>query len=323
TMHAGPVVKRPEFELVAVCDIDPARRALAAERHGCAVYEEYHEMLRRERLDLVCVITRSDQHCQMTCDCLAAGVNVLVTKPWAVNAAEGERMVAAAEASGKLLLPWLPTRWGAPLRRLRQLVSEKAVGEVFIIRRAVCSFATRSDWQTERRYGGGYLLNWGAHIVDPAVLLGGSPVRSVYGRMKQTINPGDAEDVFLAILTLENGVLVQAEYTIAIESLPDWFVQGTRGTIVVRGRELTLHRNTPAHPSDPTRYGTMQTTDNEVITETLGPHLYGDEYEIYGEIAQALRGERSYPVTPGDALQLSRVFDAIRTSSEENRVVFL
>lgn len=323
TMHAGPVASNPDFELAAVCDIDPARRELAAGRHACPVYEDYREMLERERLDLVCVITRSDQHCRMTCDCLAAGVNVLVTKPWAVNAAEGEQMVAAAKASGKLLLPWLPSRWGSGLRRLRQLLAEGAIGDVFLVRRAVCSFGTRSDWQTERRFGGGYLLNWGAHIVDPPLQLIGSPVRSVYARMKQTINPGDVEDVFFALLNLADGTLVQAEYTIATESLPDWFVQGTRGTITIRGSALTLHSNAPARPEDPTQYAAMQAAGDSVVHETLAGNPYGDEHEIYGEIAQALRGECPYPVTPADALRLSRIFDAIRQSSEEDRVVRL
>ncbi len=72
-------------------------------------------------------------------------------------------------------------------------------GRPFIIRRAVCSFATRKDWQTERRYGGGYLLNWGAHIIDPPVLLVDGKVESVYGRLRQTINPGDGEDLFMAL----------------------------------------------------------------------------------------------------------------------------
>ncbi len=323
TMHAGPVAANPAFEMAAVCDIDPARRQAAAERHACPTYENYHEMLQREQLDLVCVVTRSDQHCQMACDCLAAGVNVLVTKPWAVNAAEGERMVAAAKASGKMLLPWLPSRWGSGLRRLQQILAEGAIGDVFLVRRAVCAFGTRNDWQTERRYGGGYLLNWGAHIVDPPLMLIGSPVRSVYGRLMQTINPGDVEDLFFALVTLENGTLVQAEYTVAVENLPDWFVQGTRGTIVVQGNRLTLHRNTPARPADPTQYATMQAGEDATIQETLASHPYGDEYEIYGEVAQALRGERPFPVTPADALHLSRIFDAIRTSSAEERVVDL
>jgi len=322
-MHAGAIEKNEPFEMVASCDVDPARRKQAKERFGCAVYEDYREMLEKEDLDLVSVVTRSDQHCRMTCDCLEAGVNVLVTKPWAVNEAEAQRMVDTAEETGKLLLPWLPARWGSDLRRLNELMAEQAIGNVFLVRRVVCSFGTRSDWQTQKRCGGGYLLNWGPHIVDPPVVLMNSPVKSVYGRMKQTINPGDVEDVFFALMNLENGTVVQAEYTVSVESLPNWFLQGDRGTIIVRGDHVKIYRNTPGKPDDPTKYATMKSKDESVTEETLGGAKYGDEVHIYAEIAQAVLGEKEFAVTPGDALGLSRVLDAIRTSSEENRVVQL
>ena len=324
TMHAGGIEQNDSFEVAAVCDVDAERRGQAAERFGCEVYDDHHQMLQAEQLDLVCVITRTDQHCQMTCDCLEAGVNVLVTKPWAANAAEAERMVAAATSSGKLLLPWLPARWGSVLLRLKELLAAGTIGKVFLVRRAVCSFGTRSDWQIQRRCGGGYLLNWGPHIVDPPVVLIGSPVQSVYARMRQTINTtGDTEDVFLAMMTLADGVIVQAEYTVAVEDLPTWYVQGDRGTIVARGSDLTIHTSVPAKPGDPTQYTTMKTADDQVTEETVPGSEYGDTDQVYREIAQAVGGQRKFAVEPADALQLSRVLDAIRTAADENRVMDL
>jgi predicted dehydrogenase len=323
SLHAGPIERSDAFEMVAACDIDPERQAQASERFGCAIHDDYHQMLDKEDLDLVVVVTRSDQHCQMTCDCLDAGVNVVVTKPWAVNVSEAERMVAAGKASKGQLLPWLPARWGCDLTRLKQLMAEKAIGKVFQIRRPVSSFATRNDWQTERRCGGGYLLNWGPHIVDPPVQLMGSPVRSVYARMKQVINPGDVEDVFFGVMNLEDGTVIQVEHTIAVPPLPSWFIQGDRGTIVVNGNDFTVFKNTPASPDDPTNVGGMASSGDETIEETVEGQIYGDEDEIYAEIASALRGETPFAVTPDDALELSRTLDAIRTSSEENRVVEL
>lgn len=323
TLHAGPIEKNPDFELAAACDIDPARRDEAARRFGCPVYEDYREMLRRERLDLVCVVTRNDQHADMTVDCLRAGVNVLVTKPWAADAAQARRMMRAAAESGRILLPWLPARWGSDLRRLRECVKEGRIGDLFLIRRTVASFGTRCDWQTERRFAGGYLLNWGPHIVDPPCLLAGGRVRSVYGRLRQTINPGDVEDLFLALITMDNGILLQVEYTISPAPLPSWVVQGTRGTILVSGRALTFLENTPCRPADPTQFATLNPADTRRTEETVGPHLYGDEHEIYGDVAAALRGERSFPVTPDDAWELTRTLDAIRCSQEEDRMINL
>ena len=109
TMHAGAIEKNSDFELVAVCDIDPERLEQAKARFpGATLYDNHRTMLRCEQLDLVCIVTRSDQHAAMTCHTLKAGVNVLVTKPWALNQREAQRMINAAKESGKLLLPWLP-----------------------------------------------------------------------------------------------------------------------------------------------------------------------------------------------------------------------
>ncbi|MDP6776027.1 MAG: Gfo/Idh/MocA family oxidoreductase, partial [Candidatus Latescibacteria bacterium] len=282
SLHADPIEKNEAFEVAAVCDIDAERQKQASERVGCAIYDDYHRMLEQETLDLIVIVTRSSQHCEMTCDCLDAGFNVLVTKPWAVNQDEALRMVEAGERSGKLLLPWLPSRWGCDLRRLKALLAEKPIGDVFLVRRAVCSFATRCDWQTESMYGGGYLLNWGPHIIDTPVQAMGSRVESVYGRMKQTINPGDVEDIFFAVMNLADGTIVQAEYSVSVESLPNWFIQGTEGTIVVRDREVKIYKKIPSQPDDPTKYGTMKAEHEETLEETLEGSIYGDQFEIYG-----------------------------------------
>jgi scyllo-inositol 2-dehydrogenase (NADP+) len=323
TMHAGPIENNPDFIMTAVCDSDAERRKLAADRFKCPVYEDYREMLKQEKLDLVVVVTRNDQHASMTCDCLRAGVHVLVTKPWGVNVDEARRMIAAAKSSGKKLFPWLPARWGCELARLRELVRSGALGNVFLVRRTVTSFGTRCDWQTEKKCGGGYVLNWGPHIVDPPVLLLGGKVKSVFARLKQVINPGDVEDLFLAVMTLEDGSLIQAEYTIGVEPFPNWVIQGDRGTAVMIGRKLKVVKQTPARPADPTQFSTMQAKPAEVLEETVEGAVYGDEQVIYRELAAAVKGESVYPVSADDALQLSRVLDAIKISSSENRVVML
>ena len=320
-MHAGAIEKNSDFELVAVCDIDPERLKQAKARFpDAALYDDHRAMLRREQLDLVCIVTRSDQHATMTCHTLKAGVNTLVTKPWALRQREALRMINAAKESGKLLLPWLPARWGCDLRRLRQLVQSNVIGRVFLVRRAVCSFGSRADWQTERRYGGGYLLNWGPHIVDTATLLAGGKAISAYAHLNRVINPGDAEDMFLGLITMDNGCLVQADYAVATQELPNWFIQGDRGTIVVKGANIRIHSSEPAAPANPTQFYTMKAAKENVMEETLNGALYGDEHEVYEEAAQALRGEKAFAVSPDDALQLTKILDAMRVSSEKGKV---
>ncbi|MDD4745175.1 MAG: Gfo/Idh/MocA family oxidoreductase [Eubacteriales bacterium] len=321
TLHAGPIEKRPEFELAAVCDIDPEARAKAFDRFGCRLYTDYHDMLAKEDLDLVVIVTRSSQHSQMACDCLEAGKNVLVTKPWALNLAEADQMVAAAARSGKKLLPWLPARWGSDLLRLRELVASGAIGKVFQVRRSEFTLGVRFDWQTEKKYGGGYLLNWGPHLVDQPMQLVGTPVASVYGEFKQIINPGDVEDVFFAVLRTEDDVTIVTEFNIGAKGLPNWVVQGDRGTIFVREDEIEIHKAHFPESFDVSSY--RNKVDVEVIRERLEGDRYGDAMTVYEHIARALTGQEPYRIPLDSARGLTSAMDAIRRSAETGQVVRL
>lgn len=326
TLHADPIEKIPDFEMTAVCDIDPAARAKAAGRFRCKTYADYRAMIARENLDLVVIVTRSDQHCAMACDCLKAGRNVLVTKPWAVNAAEARRMIGAARKSGRLLLPWLPARWGADLLRLKEIVASGAIGKVFQVRRSEFSFSRRNDWQTLRRYGGGYLLNWGPHLIDQPLQLVGRSVETVYGQIRQIINPGDVEDVFFAVMKTVDGVLVVAEHNIGAKGLPNWVIQGDRGTIFVRETEIEIHTAKFPPATDPQSYGTQPSiaVSRDLVRGknmiTMG-NRYGDPFVIYPHIARAVRGLEPYAVTPESALELSTVLDAVRDSARTGKAV--
>ena len=329
TLHADPLEKlNDDFTVTAVCDIDPKAQQKAKHRFHCAIYDDYRKMLQAEKLDLLVIVTRSDQHCEMTYNCLRGGVNALVTKPWAVNAAEAERMIAAAEESGKLLLPWLPARWGCDLVRLKELVSSGLIGKIFMVRRREFSFGIRTDWQTERKYGGGYLLNWGPHIIDQAVQLAGEKVKSVYGQLRQVINPGDVEDAFNVVLTTETGVILACEYTIAVNKLPNWVIQGDRGTIFVKDKSVEIHQVKIPDKIDPASYKNkpeIQVTREELNgnSHITMDNRYGNPLVIYPEIALALQGKDNYPVSTASALKLTKILDAVRASSENNQVIRL
>ncbi len=327
SLHANPLEKlSSDFTVTAVCDIDPEARRKAKDRFGCVVYDDYKEMLKQEKLDLIVIVTRSNQHCEMTCDCLRGGVNVLVTKPWCLNVAEAEQMIAAAKESGKMLLPWLPARWGCDLIKLKDLINSGIIGKVFMIRRREFSFGIRFDWQTEKKYGGGYLLNWGPHIIDQAIQLTGEDVKSVYAQLRQVINPGNVEDVFNATLITGSGIILACEYAIAANKLPNWVIQGDRGTIFIKEKSVEIHQAITPADIDKTEYRNQY--EIKVINDDVdGDHRitmgnrYGDASIIYPEIARAIRGEAPYAVTVESALKLTKIFDAVRISSETNQVV--
>lgn len=327
TLHADAIEQLPEFDLAAVCDIDPKARNKAYDRFKCRLYDDYTQLL-NDDIDLVVIVTRSYQHCKMTCDCLRAGKNVLVTKPWGLNSGEAEEMIRAAGDSGKMLLPWLPARWGGDLIRLRELIQSGVIGKVFQIRRSEFSFGTRQDWQTQKKYGGGYLLNWGPHLVDQSLQLLRQPAKSVYAEMRQIINPGDVEDVFYVVAKTVENVIVVSEFGVGADKLPNWVIQGDRGTIYVKETEIEIHKAIFAESLDPNAYRNEVKMDVKV-DEVCGTNRitmgnrYGDAAVIYAHIAEAIRGRQPYGVSLDSALGLTRLLDAARKSSEMGQVVYL
>ncbi|MFP4283856.1 MAG: Gfo/Idh/MocA family protein [Opitutales bacterium] len=310
--HAYGLQANPAFEIVAACDFSPDNRERAAHELDCPVYPDHRAMLEAEALDLVSVVTRSDTHAAIVCDCLEAGAHAVVTKPWALDQNEAEAMMRTEAATGRRIFPWIPMYWSPDFRALQGLLAEDAIGEVFLIRRYYSDFRRREDWQTERRFGGGYLLNWGMHIIQPVLALAGSPPRRVYGQLQQAINPGDAEDNFMAVVEFENGVRGVAEFTESLFPLPAFLLQGTRGTILVENEHITVRTQDPSDAS---------TAQTRVIR--LEGKQFGDEAEIYRDIGRSLREDGPFLTPSRLAWEGTRVLDAVRRSHETQSVVTL
>src|SRR5580658_4063128 len=67
-------------------------------------YDDFDEMLERERPGAVGIFTPNYLHCEYTLKALAAGAHVLVEKPMAPTAAEARRMVTAAAKVNRVLM---------------------------------------------------------------------------------------------------------------------------------------------------------------------------------------------------------------------------
>jgi predicted dehydrogenase len=94
-----PTFQYAPVNLVAVCDLDPVRatncaKVFGAERH----YSDHLEMLAREELDVVFIVTNVDEHGRprypkLAIDCLRAGAHVWVEKPPASSSGEIREMI--------------------------------------------------------------------------------------------------------------------------------------------------------------------------------------------------------------------------------------
>ena len=112
--HAGALLLLRDIELAAVCDLQASRaKALAAEYGIAAVYSSLPEMLAREKLDVVHILTPPQHHVDPAIECLRAGCHVYVEKPLGLTTADCRRLVDESAACGLSAgvnhqLVWLP-----------------------------------------------------------------------------------------------------------------------------------------------------------------------------------------------------------------------
>src|SRR5438874_5298476 len=143
----------PEVEVVAGADVSPEVRERWQREHGVPrMYATAEEMLDRERPDIVSICTWPPLRPQMTELACAAGVKALVAeKPMAVDLAGCDRMIAAAERSGTVLIVHHQRRFRDRFVKARELIDAGAIGAVE---------------QVTVYNSGGDLLTSSSHMVD-------------------------------------------------------------------------------------------------------------------------------------------------------------
>ncbi len=320
-LHGKVLEVHPEFNVTAICDIEPAALEKYSKRFPEAkTYENYHDMLNSDEFDFVIILTFSHTHTEIALDFINAGKNVLITKPWAITTDEADALIEASKKNNVIVMPFIPCHNGADVEKLREVIAEGKIGKVFRVYRAQMTFGKRSDWQTLKAYAGGYLNNWGPHIVDQAMHLVDEKIKTVYAHKRQIINPGDADDMFCSTLTTESGVIVQIDHNIITDHLPNWVVQGDKGTIYVKGNEMEIHEVSYPEADDPNVY--RSTTEITKTNITLEGKIFGDHYAIYTMIANTLKGN-DYIVTLDYARHLTEVMQSIHASADEGKLIEL
>lgn len=171
SLYGGKIV---EATLAAVCDIDPARRAWAAETLlGVPAYDDYEAMLDAGGFEAVIVATPHYFHPSMAIAAFEKGLHVLTEKPGGVRVSDVEAMCAAAKASGRVFGVMFNQRTHPLFRKARELVRTGQLGQPKRLQWTVTNWyrtqgyydsgSWRASWAGE---GGGVLINQAPHQLD-------------------------------------------------------------------------------------------------------------------------------------------------------------
>jgi predicted dehydrogenase len=233
--HLDGYSEEPRAEVVALAGLDTERcQKLAAQYAIPSIYREYQELLARDDIDVVSIAVPNNLHLPMALAAFESGKHVLVEKPIARTAAEGEQMVAAAKKAGKLLGVAFNRRARHDVQLVHKAVSAGEFGRVyyakaFWMRRS--GIPGMGSWFTKKEgAGGGPLIDLGVHVLDMALYMMGNPKITAVsaatyaelgpqGRgawrgarfLVDTDQPYEVEDLATALIRMEDGATLQLE----------------------------------------------------------------------------------------------------------------
>ncbi len=126
-----------DAKVVAVCDLNPAagRKWLEKWSSHAHLYTDFQEMLSREDLDLVEILTPHHLHCQQAVACARAGVKgISLQKPMAVTLDECDRIIQACGESGTVLKVYENFVFYPVYLKAKELISGGLIGDLRSIR---------------------------------------------------------------------------------------------------------------------------------------------------------------------------------------------
>jgi predicted dehydrogenase len=124
----------PEWDLVAVCDLDEARaRKVIGNRSTVDIESSVARVLSRKDIDAVAIATPARTHAPLALAAFEAGKHVLVEKPLAADAAHAADMVEAAERAGRVLMIDHTYCYTPAVAYIREAVALGTLGEILYV----------------------------------------------------------------------------------------------------------------------------------------------------------------------------------------------
>ena len=233
---------RVGVQVMAIVDADERRAREKAAQHGiAATFATQRAMLDAVHPDIVHVLTPPASHAALCIEAMEAGAHVYVEKPMASTVEECDRMIAAAERTGRRLCVGHSLVYDPLMQRALDLIASGEVGEIL---HADATYAfdparipgyRNKTWY--RHLGGGFLEDLASHPASVLLRLIGDP-RTVTG-VRDRRSPGALEEV-TALVDGERGA---ATMHVSLAARPEdvsVVVRCTRGTLRADFSTMTL-----------------------------------------------------------------------------------
>ena len=197
-------------------------------RHG-----NYTDLAHNPEVDVIYVATPHPFHKECAMLCLKAGKAVLCEKPLTVNAEQAEELIECARAHNQFLMEAMWTRFLPVIVKVREWLTEGAIGEPRLLTADKASRQTLSTEILEGRLfnpelGGGGLLDVGIYTIALAYMVFGAP-----SKIKSLAHIGetDVDEQASILLGYDGGQIANLFCAIRTETSNEARIIGTKGSI--------------------------------------------------------------------------------------------
>ena len=311
--------------LVAVCDIREERARAIGERMQVPAYADMDEMMSREEVDVVTVLTSSGQHAEHVIRLAEHGRHIVVEKPMALRLDDADAMIRACDQHHCRLFVVKQNRFNRPVLKLRQAMEagrfgKPVLGTVRVRWSRNQAYYDQDPWRGTWAMDGGVLANQASHHIDLLEWMMGD-VESVFAKSATALVNIEAEDTAVVVLKFHNGALGIIEATTATRPRDlegSISILGERGTVEIGG--FAVNEMKVWNFVEP------QEGDAEVFKafSVNPPNVYGYGHQAYYEnVVDSINQGRPHLVDGLEGRKSLELISAIYESVETGREVTL
>ncbi|MBI1280676.1 MAG: hypothetical protein GC179_21310 [Anaerolineaceae bacterium] len=283
-------------EIVMCCDNNEQLAQTHAQNIGgdIVVTSDWEQVIANPNVDAVDICSPHFLHAPMVLAAAKAGKHILLEKPMAMNLTEGQQMVDAANAAGKVFMVAQNQRYLPEHQPIKDWLDQGAIGRVIAARIDGNQFLSRAypkgHWLFSKALtGGGVIRTTAIHKIDLLRYFLGEVKRVTAFYSTSGLNPEmDNEDVATIAMEFENGALGEAFFTFASYQNP----------IPTASHELVI------------LYGSKG-----MINNINGWNMYSTELEAYSS-AMTPMGLPNADYTQSFVREVGHFLDCIETGQE-------
>ena len=325
------------FHAPVIRAVPGLRLAAILERRGDQASERYPEvpivrsmeaLLEMRNIQLLVIATPNDTHFALAKQCLLAGRDVVVDKPFTTTLEQARALVALAKEAGRLLTVYQNRRYDGDFQAIRELVAEGTLGRMVRFETNYDRYRPRlkpGAWRETTRAGSGILFDIAPHLIDHALVLLGLP-EAVTADVRVEREAAVADDAFDIMLHYPRGVRAVLRSTIlAAAARPRFVLHGTAGSFVKQ--TFDPQENNLRHGQVPTdtawgaepeqNWGVLTMPSEDGFTARRIPSANCDFRDFYANVRDVLLGKGQPAVTPEWALDVMRLLEMARESSRK------